>query len=350
MYKNSHKRSLERRMQSQAQAETAENSLTSGKRPSAGYAGRRTTNLRFLIIAAIAVLAIALAQVAMTKPASAQVAPVQNEGTGSTVTGTASQANGGEPGGTPGATGGSGGPAGPQGPAGPTGPTGGDNATASASLNVDLGGALTKPSNSIMIIILITLLSTAPALLIMMTSFTRVIIVLTLTRNALGVVSIPPNQVLVGLALFISLFIMSPTLSEMNKTAIQPYMKGEINQTQAYTEATKPLKAFMLKQTRQEELALFVNASGAKPDVPENVSMQALVPAFILSEMKTAFIIGFVIFIPFLVIDIIVSSSLMSMGMAMLPPQMISLPFKLLLFVMVDGWALVVKSLLTSFN
>lgn len=335
MYKSSQQRSAERRARRPIQPSTKPRNRTWG------YAGRRSSHGRFLLFVIVVVFAITLAQAATSKPASAQVAPVNPDGAvvtqsttppPTTIATTAAQN-----------------PGGPKGPTGPTGPTGNASGT-NASLNVNLGDALTKPSQSITIIILITLLSVAPALLIMLTSFTRVIIVLTLTRNALGVASIPPNQVLVGLALFISLFIMTPTFTAMNKDAIQPYMKGAITQTQAYNKATVPLKTFMLKQTRNSELSLFVTASGTHPDKPENVSMQALVPAFILSEMKTAFIIGFVIFIPFLVIDIIVSSSLMSMGMAMLPPQMISLPFKLLLFVLVDGWALIIKSLLNSFS
>ena len=196
----------------------------------------------------------------------------------------------------------------PTAPTGPTGPTGGA-AKATASINLDLGSALSKPSQSILIIILITVLSVAPALLIMLTSFTRIIIVLTLTRNALGVSSIPPNQVLVGLALFLSLFIMGPTFSQMNKDGIQPYINGQITQTQAYNATTAPLKTFMLKHVRSDELSLFVQISKTHPATPKDVSLQALIPAYILSEIKTAFIIGFVIFIPFLVIDIIVSSS-----------------------------------------
>lgn len=240
----------------------------------------------------------------------------------------------------------------PKGPKGPTATPGPDNAQGSgtASLSLDLGTALNKPSQSILIILLITILSVAPALLIMLTSFTRIIIVLGLTLNALGITGLPPNQVMVGLALFISLFIMTPTFSQMNEKGIQPYLKGEISQQVAFERASQPLKDFMLRQTRQEELQLFSDAANKKPDNPESVSLTVLAPAFILSELKTAFIIGFVIFIPFLVIDIIVSSSLMSMGMMMLPPQMISLPFKLLLFVLVDGWALIVRSLITSFH
>jgi len=223
----------------------------------------------------------------------------------------------------------------------------------SASINLDLGstknGAV--PSQSLVIILLITLLSVAPALLIMLTSFTRVVVVLSLTRNALGLQSIPPNQVVVGLALFLSLFLMAPTLKTLNEDALQPFLKGTKTQSQALKSAEDPMRKFMLKQTHESELALFVKASGgAKPANPSKVSMTALVPAYILSELKTAFIIGFIIFVPFLVIDLVVSSSLMSMGMMMLPPVLISLPFKLLLFVMVDGWALVVRALISSFH
>ncbi len=225
------------------------------------------------------------------------------------------------------------------------------NTDAKASVSLDLDGVGGKPSQSLMIIVLITLLSVAPALLIMMTSFTRIVIVLSLTRNALGLHTIPPNQVIVGLAMFLSFFVMSPTFGDINELAIQPLLKGEKTQGQAYEAAVDPLRTFMLKQTRKGELAMFSAAAndGKRPEKPEDVGLAALIPAFILSELKTAFIIGFVIFIPFLVIDIVVSSSLMSMGMMMLPPVFVSLPFKLLLFVMVDGWGLIVRSLLKSF-
>ncbi len=208
-----------------------------------------------------------------------------------------------------------------------------------------------KPGQSVLIILMLTLMSIAPALLMMLTSFTRIVIVLSLTRNALGVNAIPPNQVVVGLSLFLSLFVMAPTLSELNENALQPLLKGDLTYSEAYDEASTPIKAFMLKQTRKGELSLFINASGkAAPAVREDVSMSTLIPAFVLSELKTAFIIGFVVFVPFLIIDLVISSALMSMGMFMLPPVLVSLPFKLLLFVMVDGWALVVRSLITSFN
>jgi flagellar biosynthesis protein FliP len=221
-----------------------------------------------------------------------------------------------------------------------------------ASISIDLGEEVDgSPNQSVLIILLLTLLSVAPALLIMLTSFTRIVIVLSLTRNALGLQGIPPNQVLIGLALFLSLFVMSPTLKEINDTALQPLLKGDMEQGEAYDAAVIPIRSFMMEQTREGELSTFVAAtSDERPDDEDDVSLAALVPAFILSELKTAFIIGFIVFIPFLVIDIVVSSSLMSMGMMMLPPSMVSLPFKLLLFVMVDGWGLITRSLLQSFG
>jgi flagellar biosynthetic protein FliP len=230
-----------------------------------------------------------------------------------------------------------------------------------ASIKIDVpdfSGATTdeeraakQPGQSVLIILVLTLLAIAPALLMMLTSFTRIVIVLSLTRNALGVNAIPPNQVVVGLSLFLSLFVMAPTLGEMNDTALQPLLKGDLTYGEAYDAASAPLKEFMLDQTRKGELNLFIKASGQPaPERREDVSMATLIPAFVLSELKTAFIIGFVVFVPFLIIDLVISSSLMSMGMFMLPPVLVSLPFKLLLFVMVDGWALVVKSLISSFN
>ena len=218
------------------------------------------------------------------------------------------------------------------------------------SVTVDIKGG-EEPSKAVVVILTLTVLSLAPALMVLTPSFTRIVIVLSLTRNALGVQAIPPNQVIVGLSLFLSLFIMGPTLSEVNERGLQPFLAGDKTYAQAYEDGVEPLKTFMLRETKSKELALFVKAAGdERPARPEDVSMSALVPAFLLSEIKTAFLIGFVIFIPFLVIDIVVSSSLMSMGMMMLPPALISLPFKLLLFVMVDGWALVVQSLLTSYS
>lgn len=230
------------------------------------------------------------------------------------------------------------------------------NRDASASINIDFGnldGAKEgeKPGQSVIIILLLSLLAVAPALLIMLTSFTRIVIVLSLTRNALGLTTIPPNQVVIGLSLFLSLFVMLPTLSQVNDTALKPLLDGDLTTKEAYDKAQGPIRDFMLDQTRDGELNLFIKASRSEtPETRDDVSLATLVPAFVLSELKTAFIIGFVVFVPFLIIDLVVSSTLMSMGMFMLPPILVSLPFKLLLFVMVDGWALVVKSLVTSFN
>ena len=220
-----------------------------------------------------------------------------------------------------------------------------------ATVNIDLGGTAQKPSNSLLIIVLLTLLSVAPSLVVLMSSFTRIAVVLSLTRNALGLQAIPPNQVIAGLSLFLSLFVMRPTLEALNDQALQPYLKGEITQSVAIERAQEPIRTFMLRQTDRAELTMLVKASGQeRPATPEDISLLTLIPAFILSELKKAFIIGFVIFIPFLVIDIVVSSSLMSVGMMMLPPVLVSLPFKLLLFVMVDGWGLIIRSLLESFR
>jgi flagellar biosynthetic protein FliP len=185
----------------------------------------------------------------------------------------------------------------------------------------------------------------------MVTSFTRTIIVLSLIRNALGIPQLPPNQVLVGLALFLTFFVMSPTINAINKDALQPYMQGEIDQGTAADRAIQPLRDFMFRQTNQNDLALFVYlAKEPPPATPADVPTYVLIPAFIVSELKIAFEMGFIVFIPFLIIDLVVSSTLMSMGMMMLPPVVISLPFKLLLFVLVDGWTLIVRSLVLSFH
>jgi flagellar biosynthetic protein FliP len=199
--------------------------------------------------------------------------------------------------------------------------------------------------------LLLTVFSLAPGILILMTCFTRVVVVLAFLRTALGTQQTPPTQVLIGLALFISFFVMAPTFSEVNKEALQPLFNNEVSLDEAYDKAALPMKEFMTKYTREKDLALFLNYEGTeKPESMEEIPMHALVPAFAISELKTAFQIGFMIFVPFLVIDMIVSSILMSMGMMMLPPVMISLPFKILLFVLVDGWNLVIKSLLLSFQ
>jgi flagellar biosynthetic protein FliP len=205
--------------------------------------------------------------------------------------------------------------------------------------------------SALSMLLLITVLSLAPAILVLMTSFTRIVIVLSFVRTSLGTQSMPPNQVLIGLALFMTMFIMAPTLSQLNEVALKPYLAGEITQTDALQKASVPMKDFMYKQTREKDLLLFMNYTKTKkPATYQDIPITVLVPAYAISELKTAFQMGFMIFIPFLVIDMVVASTLMAMGMMMLPPVMISLPFKILLFVLVDGWYLVVKSLLTSFN
>lgn len=207
-------------------------------------------------------------------------------------------------------------------------------------------------SSSIQILLILTILSLAPSIIIMMTSFTRIIIVLSFLRNALGTQQMPPNQVLIGLALFLSLFIMSPVISDINTQAYEPFNKGEITQQQALDNASQEIKGFMLKQfgSNEKDLAFFVSLAKIETPVdPMSLPLTVVIPAFILNELTIAFKIGFLIFIPFLIIDMVVSSTLMSMGMMMLPPVMISLPFKILLFIMVDGWGLISKTLVTSF-
>jgi len=206
-------------------------------------------------------------------------------------------------------------------------------------------------STLIEILLIFTILSIAPAILLMMTCFTRLIVAFSFLKKALGTQTTPPNQVLVGLSLFLTLFIMTPVFRQMNTTAITPYLDEKISAEQALTAGLKPLRGFMFKQTRKEDLALFMSiAKLKKPQNKAEVPTTVLIPAFMISELKTAFQIGFVLFLPFLVIDMVVSSVLLSMGMMMLPPVMISLPFKLLLFVLVDGWHLIVGSLIQSFG
>lgn len=205
-------------------------------------------------------------------------------------------------------------------------------------------------STSIKLMLLLTVLSLAPSILILMTSFARIVIVLSFVRTALATQQMPPNQVIIGLSLFLTFFIMSPTLQEVNENALTPLFDEDITLEEAYTRASGPFKDFMSEHTRQKDLELFLSYTGAEqPTSIEEIPLTIMVPAFALSEIKTAFQIGFMIFIPFLVIDMVVASVLMSMGMMMLPPVMISLPFKILLFVLVDGWYLVMKSLLQSF-
>jgi flagellar biosynthetic protein FliP len=220
------------------------------------------------------------------------------------------------------------------------------------SINIGGSGEGEAPGTSALsLLLLLTVLSIAPAIMVLMTSFTRIVIVLGFVRTSLGTQMMPPNQVLIGLAMFLTFFIMAPTLGQVNETALQPYLKGEISQTEAFEKASIPMKKFMFSHTREKDLLLFMNYTGTeKPETYEDIPLTVLVPAYAISELKTAFQMGFMLFIPFLVIDMIVSSTLMAMGMMMLPPIMISLPFKLLLFVLVDGWYLVVKSLLMSFS
>ncbi len=234
-------------------------------------------------------------------------------------------------------------PADPTDPAAPSSPDGG--------VTVQINGPDGTPSGAVVTLIGITLLSVAPALLLMMTSFTKIFVVLAMTRNALALPNIPPNQVLAGLALFLSLFIMMPVLTDVNNLAVQPYLGGHLDFGAAVEAASKPLQTFMLAHTRQEDIALMTRAAGMdNPASAADVPMTTLIPSFMISELRAAFIIGFVIFIPFLIIDIVVSSALMSMGMMMLPPVMVSLPFKILLFVLVDGWGMVITALIQSYR
>ncbi len=244
----------------------------------------------------------------------------------------------------------------------PTPTVGGVDATLSApsSAKVNVGGlivSIDQPngrsgfSNAISVMLLITLLAVAPSFLMMMTSFTRIIIVLGFLRRALGTQSLPPNQVMVGLALFLTLFVMTPTINRLNTEAIQPYMSEQITQDQAVENAKGAVRDFMLKHTRKNDLALFIRlAKEERPMTAADVSFTTLIPAFITSELKTAFQMGFIIFLPFLVIDLVISAVLMALGMMMLPPVVVSLPFKILIFVLVDGWTLLMQGLVASYG
>jgi len=201
------------------------------------------------------------------------------------------------------------------------------------------------------IVAMLSILSVAPAILLMMTSFTRILVVLSFVRQALGTTTMPPNQVIVGLALFLTMFTMTPVIDEVKEKAFDPYVEKKITQDEAVDELIKPVRKFMLAQTRESDLEMFFGiAKLPKPDNADDVKMSILMPAFMVSELKTAFQIGFLIYIPFLIIDMVVSSVLMAMGMMMLPPTVVSLPFKLILFVLVDGWALIVENVVKSFN
>jgi flagellar biosynthesis protein FliP len=236
------------------------------------------------------------------------------------------------------------------------------NSTESAptSAKINVGGmivSIDQPnsrsgfSNAVSVMLLITLLAVAPSFLMMMTSFTRIIIVLGFLRRALGTQSLPPNQVMVGLALFLTLFVMTPTINRLNTEAIQPYMSEQITQDEAVANAKGAVRDFMLKHTRKNDLALFIRlAKESRPMTAADVSFTTLIPAFITSELKTAFQMGFIIFLPFLVIDLVISAVLMALGMMMLPPVVVSMPFKILIFVLVDGWTLLMQGLVSSYG
>ena len=221
------------------------------------------------------------------------------------------------------------------------------------NVNIDVGAA-ENPQDvavTLQLMAVLTILSIAPSILIMTTAFIRIVVVLGFLRNALSTQTAPPNMVIIGLSLFLTFYIMAPYWSQANENGLQPYLAGQITQEQAIENTVEPIREFMFRQTREADLALFVNlADGPRPNGPEEVSTFTLIPAYMISELKTAFQIGFMIYVPFIVIDMIVASTLMSMGMMMLPPVMISLPFKILLFVMVDGWHLLIKSLIVSFK
>jgi flagellar biosynthesis protein FliP len=225
--------------------------------------------------------------------------------------------------------------------------------TALPNVSLNIGGNADqgKAATVVQLLLILTVLSLAPAILMMVTSFTRIVIVLSLVRHALGTQQMPSNQIIIGLALFLTFFIMAPVWQQVNEEALKPYYEDRITGEEALALASAPVKNFMLKQTREKDLALFVRLSQEKrPEKPADITLPVLIPAFVISELKTAFQIGFLIFLPFLIVDIVVASILLSMGMMMLPPIMISLPFKLLLFVLVDGWYLIVESLVRSFK
>lgn len=232
----------------------------------------------------------------------------------------------------------------------------GCTATSATQSSQDVALQLTPDSpasrlTAVQIMIVLTVLSVAPAVLMLLTSFTRIIIVLSFVRSAIGVQQLPPNQVLLGLALFFTFFVMAPELDQINNQALQPYLAGDIKEDVALQRGMEPLRNHMLRQTREKDIALFASLADTKDiSTPKDVPDHVLIPAFIISELKAGFQMGFLIFIPFLVIDLVVSSVLMSMGMMMLPPVVISLPFKILLFILVDGWHLVSRSLLLSFG
>ncbi len=220
----------------------------------------------------------------------------------------------------------------------------------SVSMNVGKAKGADDVSSSLQILALLTVLSLAPSILILTTAFTRIVIIFSFLRTAIGTQNIPPNQVIIGLSLFLTFFVMGPTYTQINDNALQPYLKKQISVEVAMTRAEKPLRAFMIKNTYEKDLMLFLNMRGEKPQTQEDVSMLSLIPAFIISELKTAFIVGFYVFLPFLIIDLIVASSLMSMGMMMMPPVVVSLPAKILVFVLADGWSMVVQAIVAGYR
>ncbi|WP_448625376.1 flagellar type III secretion system pore protein FliP [Geodermatophilus sp. URMC 64] len=237
----------------------------------------------------------------------------------------------------------------PTDPVAPTAPVDPGAPAVDGGVDISVGGG--SPSTSITLILAITVLSVAPSVLLLCTSFTKIVVVLSLVRNALGLAQSPPNQVMTGIALFLTLFVMGPVFSDINDVAVQPYLNGQVSVSQAYDAGVVPLREFLLDNTREDELKLMIGLSGEEaPADREQVSMTTLIPAFVLSELKSAFIIGLVVFIPFLVLDMLVSAALMALGMMMVPPAIVSLPFKLLLFVVVDGWALITTALVHSYG
>ena len=220
------------------------------------------------------------------------------------------------------------------------------------TLNIGMDG-IGQPKDvdvAIQVLFAVTMLSMAPSIVLLMTCFSRIVIVLSFVRNALTLQGAPANQVIIGLSLFLTYFVMEPVWSKVQTNAIQPYMEKKITSAQAVEEASKPIRAFMLRQTRPKDVELFVELAKIPPTAPEAIPLRAVIPAFIISELRTAFTMGFLIFVPFILIDIVVATVLMSMGMMMMPPATIALPLKILLFVLVDGWSLIVRSLLMSFG
>lgn len=221
------------------------------------------------------------------------------------------------------------------------------------SVNIEVGTAESpeQVASTLQVIAVLTLATLAPGILMMTTSFVRIVVIIGFLRNALATQNVPPNQVIIALAMFLTFYIMAPYWSQANDNGLQPYLAGQISQEEALTNVVEPMREFMFRQTRESDLALFVNLADAeRPESQEDVSTFVLIPAFMISELKTAFQIGFMLYVPFIVIDMIVATTLMSMGMMMLPPVMISLPFKILLFVMIDGWHLLIRSIIVSFR